>query len=76
MKLGCCGSSFPYLRRADGVVKAVFVALVLATPFDALNAKGFAEERSGVPSNTNSFLYMPKPVSEAFVGVAAALLPM
>lgn len=67
------------------MVKAVFVALedeeeeVIVTPFDALNAKGFAEERSGVPSNTNSFLYMLKPVSEAFVGVAAAaavLLPI
>ena len=42
MKLGCCGSSFPYLS-ADGVVTtaAVFVALVLMTLFDALNAKGF-----------------------------------
>jgi hypothetical protein len=43
MKLGCCGSSFPFLS-ADGVVKAVFVALVLVTPLDALNVKGFAEE--------------------------------
>jgi len=58
MKLGCCGSSFPYLS-ADGVVKAVFVALVLATPFEALNVKGFAVERSGVLAKTNSFLYMP-----------------
>jgi hypothetical protein len=59
MKLGCCGSSLPYLRRADGVYKAVFVALVLVTPFDAINAKGFVEERSGVLAKTNSFLYMP-----------------
>ena len=56
MKLG---SSFPYLRRADGGVKAVFVALVPATPFDALNAKGFVVERRGVLAKTNSFLYMP-----------------
>ena len=38
MKLGCCGSFFPYLS-ADGVVKAVFVALVLVTPFDALKCE-------------------------------------
>jgi hypothetical protein len=46
MKLGCCGS-FPYLS-ADGVVKAVFVALV--------NVKGFAEERSGVLSKNKLLL--------------------
>ena len=43
MKLDCCGSSFLYLS-ADGVVKA----LVLMTLFDALNVKGFVEERIGV----------------------------
>jgi hypothetical protein len=50
MKLGCCGSSFPFLS-ADGVAMAVFVALV--------NAKGFAEQRSGVLAKKNSFLHMP-----------------
>ena len=61
--LGCCGSSLTNLS-ADGVLNSVFVPLVdsdvevevLVTLFDALNAKGFVEEWSGVLSKTNSFL--------------------
>ena len=61
--LGCSGSSLTNLS-ADDFVNSVFVALVdkgeeeevLVTLFDALNAKGFVEERSGVLSKTNSFL--------------------
>ena len=77
----CCGSSLTNLS-ADGVVKAVFVPLVdkedkeLVTLFDALNAKGFVEELSGVLSKTNSFLQIPEPAREAFVGVTAVLLPI